>query len=198
MHEKTHPEPLGLLAAALRALGALLKANGHTEYLVVVGGVAMNLRGFHARATADVDVIARGAWGYEATPTLFTPEPLPDVVRESILRVARDFGLNDDWMNTVVAKQWQSGMPPTLAEDLEWHHFDALHVGVPGREAMIALKLFAALDTGPRSVHMQDLLRMAPTDAELEQAAEWVATQDASDAFHAQIPQALDHVRRHR
>lgn len=27
---------------------------------------------------------------------------------------------------------------------------------------MIALKLFAALDTGPRSVHMQDLLRWGP------------------------------------
>ncbi|MBW3631002.1 MAG: hypothetical protein KY464_17145 [Gemmatimonadetes bacterium] len=145
-----------------------------------------------------MDVIARGAWGDEPTPMLFTPEPLPDVVRESILRVARDFGLNDDRMNTVVAKQWRSGMPPSLAEDLEWHHFSALHVGVPGREAMIALKLFAALDTGPRSVHMQDLLRMKPTDAELEEAAEWVSTQDASDAFHSQIPQAIDHVRRHR
>ncbi|HEX8361934.1 MAG TPA: hypothetical protein VF613_17575 [Longimicrobium sp.] len=49
---------------------------------------------------------------------------------------------------------------------------------------MTALKLFAAMDQGPRSVHMQDLLRLAP--------------QDASGAFHAQIPQALEHVGNHR
>jgi hypothetical protein len=181
---------LGALANALRALGALLEADGHTEYLVVVGGVAMNLRGFHSRGTSDVDVIARGT-----PPMLFTAEPLPDVLQAGIRRVARDFGLDDDWMNTVVAKQWHGGMPPGLAEDLEWHQFGALHVGVPGREAMTALKLFAAIDQGPRSVHMQDLLRLGPTEEELARAAEWVTSQDASEAFHAQIPQVVEYVR---
>ncbi len=189
---------LGPLADALEALGALLEANGHTEHLVVVGGVAMNLRGFHARGTSDVDVIARGIPTMQGAPVLFTPEPLPEVVEAGIRRVARDFGLAPDWMNTVVAKQWHGGMPPGLADDLEWHPFGSLHVGVPGRGAMTALKLFAAMDQGPRSVHMQDLLRLAPSDAELERAAEWVATQDASEAFHAQIPQALEYVRDQR
>lgn len=46
---------------------------------------------------------------------------------------------------------------------------------------MIALKLFAAIDRGPRSVHMQDLLRLEPSDEELESAAAWVGTQDASE-----------------
>lgn len=184
---------LGALDGALRALGAFLEANGQTEYLVVVGGVAMNLRGFHARGTSDVDVIARAT-----PPVLFTPDPLPDFVEAGIKRVARDFGLDADWMNTVVAKQWHGGMPPGLAEDLEWHQFGALHVGVPGREAMAALKLFAAIDQGPRSVHMQDLLRLRPTEEELERAARWVASQDASAAFHVQIPEALEYVRKHQ
>jgi hypothetical protein len=133
---------------------------------VVVGGVAMNLRGFHSRGTSDVDVIARGI-----PPMLFTPDPLPDLLAAGIKRVARDFGLDADWMNTVVAKQWHGGMPPGIGDDPEWHQFGALHVGVPGREAMTALKLFAAMDQGPRSVHMQDLLRLRPTEEELERAA---------------------------
>jgi hypothetical protein len=62
---------------------------------------------------------------------------------------------------------------------------------------MTALKLFAAIDQGPRSVHMQDLLRLGPTEDELARAADWVASQDASEAFHAQIPQALEYVRKH-
>ncbi|HEX8391252.1 MAG TPA: hypothetical protein VF665_02750 [Longimicrobium sp.] len=195
MLDRSEPTTLGALLAALRALGTLLESQGATEHLVVVGGVAMNLRGFHLRGTADVDVIARGTPVPEGVPLLFAPEPLPPALQAGILRVARDFGLDPDWMNTVVASQWLTGMPPGLAGDLEWHRFGTLYVGVPGREAMIALKLFAALDLGPGSVHMQDLLRLRPTDQELERAAAWAATQDASEAFHAQIPQALAHVR---
>lgn len=199
MKEEPQRDTLGPLADALQALGTFLEAQGHAEYLVVVGGVAMNLRGFHSRGTSDVDVIARGEPSDGGgAPTLFTPEPLPHVLEAGIRRVARDFGLDADWMNTDVAKQWLAGMPPGLSDDLEWHHFGTLHVGVPGREAMIALKLFAAMDLGPRSVHMQDLIRLDPAADELDRAARWVASQDASDVFHGQIPEALEHVRKHQ
>jgi hypothetical protein len=126
---------------------------------------------------------------------LIVPEPLPQVVQDAIRRVARDFQLEADWMNTVVAKQWLTGLPPTLSEELEWHRFGALHIGVPGRATMIALKLFAAIDRGPRSVHMQDLLRLEPSVEELKLAAAWVSTQDASEAFLALIPEAVRYVR---
>ena len=39
------------------------------------------------------------------------------------------------------------------------------------RSALLALKLFAAVDRGPRSVHMQDLLALRPTSLELKDAA---------------------------
>jgi len=197
MVEKTTGS-LGPLAEALRALGALLEAGGTSEYLVVVGGVAMNLRGFTTRATTDVDVIARGKPAPGGTPMLVTPEPMPAALEAAVRRVARDFRLADNWLNTVVAKQWHAGMPPGLAEDLEWYRFGALHVGVPGREAMIALKLFAALDCGPRSVHMQDLLRLRPTDKELAGAAEWVRTHDMGEIFQMQIPEAVNYVHEHQ
>ncbi len=99
---------LGILTDALRALGAILEDADHTEYIVVVGGVAMNLRGYADRVTTDVDVIAR------------------------------------------------------------------------------------------RRVHMQDLLRMEPSDKELESAAAWVGTQDASEVFLAFIPEAVRYVRESR
>jgi hypothetical protein len=87
-------------------------------------------------------------------------------------------------------------MPPGLMDDIEWHHFGALHLGVPGREAMILLKLFAMVDRGPRSVHAQDLLRLHPTDDELDRARAWVAAQDAGEGFHASLDEITEHVRR--
>jgi hypothetical protein len=178
-----------------------LAVEGAEEHLIVVGGVAMNLRGFTARATTDVDVIARSLPPSGSAPAaILPPEPLPEPLASAVRRVARDFGLEEDWLNTEVAKQWHpsAGMPPGLADDIEWHHCGTLHLGVPGREPMIMLKLFATLDRGPHSVHAQDLLHLWPSDAELERARTWVITQDASEEIHAQLDQAIEHVRRQR
>jgi hypothetical protein len=67
-------------------------------------------------------------------------------------------------------------------------------VGLVGRRTLIALKLFAAVDQGPRSVHYQDLVTLSPTPAELEAAAEWVTTQDASEAFAVMLQEVIHHV----
>lgn len=45
---------------------------------------------------------------------------------------------------------------------------------------------------------MQDLLALAPTDAELSESAGWVSTQDAYGGFAQMISQVVDHVRRRR
>lgn len=50
---------LGALEAPLRAVGLLLEASGRVERLVVVGGIAILLRGVRIRPTTDVDVMAR-------------------------------------------------------------------------------------------------------------------------------------------
>src|SRR5688500_16614658 len=161
-----------LLTEALAALGAVLEADGQPERLVVVGGMAMNLRGYYPRATADVDVIARvDPRSHGPMLTLVSAEPLPEALQEAISRVARDFGLPPDWMNSVVANQWRAGLPPGLESDIEWRRYGGLQVGLVGRSALVALKLFAALDCGPRSVHMQDLIRLAPSPEEMAIAA---------------------------
>jgi hypothetical protein len=47
-------------------------------------------------------------------------------------------------------------------------------------------------------VHIQDLIALAPTRAELDIAAQWVATQDASPHFSSDIARVIDHVSKHR
>lgn len=159
----------------------------------MVGGASLNLLGLLERTTQDIDVIARAHPASLAY--LIPPEPLPSALVRAISRVARDFSLPDDWMNTVVAKQWDQGLPPWLADNLDWRTYGALRVGLAGRRTLVALKLFAAVDQSPRSVHAQDLIALAPTDAELEAAAEWVVTQDASLEFPRLVQEMVDHVR---
>lgn len=67
-----------------------------------------------------------------------------------------------------------------------------------GRRTLIALKLFAAVDRGPWSVHVQDLAALAPDDGELRDAAEWVGRQDVAPEFQAILEEVVEHVRRVR
>lgn len=184
---------------ALEALGELLRDSGERISLVVVGGATLNLLGIVSRSTSDVDVIARVSRGEDGALHLVPAEPFPDGLRRAIQTVARDFGLSEEWMNAVIGAQWAQGLPPRLLEETTWRVYGgALDVGLVGRRALIALKLFAAVDRGPRSVHMQDLFALEPTDEELAQAAAWVATQDAYADFTSLIDEAVEHVRGHR
>jgi hypothetical protein len=97
-----------------------------------------------------------------------------------------------------VARQWSQGLPPWLPDDIAWRRYGGLRVGLVGRRTLIALKLFAAVDQSPRSVHAQDLIALAPSDDELREAAEWVETQDASEHFPALVAEMVEHVRGRR
>jgi hypothetical protein len=192
-------EPVDRLLRTLQALGAILASEGESAAVVVVGGATLNLLGLITRTTQDVDVIARAIPTSDGQPfMLVPPDPMPAPLQRGIARVARDFGLADDWMNTVVARQWSQGLPPWLADDLEWRRYGGLHVGLAGRRTLIALKLFAAADQSLRSVHAQDLLALAPSDVELDEAAAWVMMQDASAVFPQFVAQVVEHVRNAR
>lgn len=185
------------IEAALTAAGELLRANGDEVAIVVVGGATMNLLGLVHRSTSDVDVIARAYHDGSGVLRLFPAEPFPESLQAAIRTVARDFAIPPNWMNAEVGAQWAHGLPSWILEDITWRSYSSLDVGLVGRRTLIALKLFAAVDSGPRSVHMQDLLALAPTDAELDESRRWVATQDAYEGFPAMVDQMIEHVRRH-
>lgn len=157
----------------------------------------MNLLSIVRRSTNDVDVIARAFHDEEGVLRLSRAEPFPESLRAAIRTVARDFDLPPNWMNAEVGAQWGHGLPPWILEDITWRTYGNLHVGLVGRRTLIALKLFAAVDSGPRSVHAQDLIVLAPTDAEWNESQRWVATQDAYEAFPTLIDEMIEHVRRH-
>jgi hypothetical protein len=97
--------------AMSHAVGERLASTGEVVSIVVLGGAAMNLHGFVQRPTRDVDVLARGE---ETGGRLHHPEPLPTALRQAIVDVALDFDQPPDWMNTAVAHQWLTGLPPGL------------------------------------------------------------------------------------
>jgi hypothetical protein len=185
-----------LLSELLHAVGDHLAAEGCEASIVVVGGASLNLLGIVERATHDVDVIARASGVDGPDPVGLHPgQPLPEALSRAVRKVARDYSLREDWLNAEVSSQWSQGLPPTLPQDIEWRKFGALDVGLVGRRTLIALKLFAAADRGPRSVHLQDLRALAPTQDELDEAKEWVLTQDASPLFPRMVTGAIEHVR---
>lgn len=190
------------LEEALYAVGELLKAEKAREAIVVVGGASLSLLGLIPRTTQDVDVIARVDVEDAEVPlsaaSMIPPEPFPEILAQAIHTVARDFGLPADWINADVALQWHSGLPPGLQEEIVWREYEALSVGLAGRRALIALKLFAAVDGGPGGVHYQDLRALHPTSEELEQAAIWVRTQDVSPVFLQMIDEVVALVQQQR
>jgi hypothetical protein len=186
---------------ALDRVGQLLAARGSHHAIVVLGGAAMNLLGIISRSTTDVDILAFAdvpriiePGGERALPGGIhpPPEPLSVSLVDAARTVARDMDLADDWLNTGPALQWRAGLPPGLELRIHWRRYSALWVGLVDRYDLIFFKLFAAADSvGPRSVHYRDLAAMRPSATELEAAAEWVRTQDASTAFADGLEQVL-------
>lgn len=125
--------------------------------------------------------------------------PFPAPLERAIRTVARDLELDEDWMNAVAGRQWSQGLPPGIPDDLDWRTYGhGLEVGLAGRRSLIALKLFAAVDQGPQSVHMQDLLELDPSDGEMADARDWVLTQDAGERWPDLVQEATNHAKRHR
>lgn len=125
---------------ALQALGEVLDSQGECVAVVAVGGAALILQGFVQRTTQDIDIIALARDPGERKPeAIEPPEPLPEWLSRAILRIARDFGLPEDWMNTVVGMQWKSGLPPGFAERIHWERYSGLWFGVADRYDLIYL-----------------------------------------------------------
>lgn len=185
------------LEELLNAVGSHLEAQESEAAIVVVGGATLSVLGIVDRTTKDVDVIAQAIRDDDDNWTLTPPVPLPEALQKAVALVGRDYGLGADWLNTEVGAQWGQGLPDSILQDTEWRRYAALWVGFVGRQTLITLKLFAAVDRSAASVHYQDLLALQPTSSELATAEEWVMGQDTSEHFPKLIQDVITHVRRH-
>jgi hypothetical protein len=148
-----------------------------------------------SRVTRDVDILALARRERATWVLVPPPVPLPPALVAAIRTVGRDLGLAKDWLNTGPALQWKQGLPPGIESRIEWRRYAALDVGLAGRKDLIPFKLYAAADDSPRSRHVQDLVALRPTDAELDEAAQWVKTQDVGAMFVKIVDEVVDHVR---
>lgn len=177
--ERTHH----LLAAVGEQLAASVAAPAE---LVVIGGSALLALGLISRPTRDVDVVA-----LLVGRTLVDPRPLPAELIAARDRVARDFGLLENWLNAAPADLLDFGLPEGFVERLERHDYGAsLTVHFASRFDQIHFKLYAMADQGAGK-HEADLRALSPTRDELLAAARWTRTHDPSEGFREQLLAAL-------
>jgi hypothetical protein len=98
----------------LQALAEQLAAIGEPYELVVVGGSGLLVLEAIERATRDVDLVA-----LRSGTTLTSPDPLPDPLRESRDRVARDFSLPFNWLNAGPASLLDFELPAGFLDRVE-------------------------------------------------------------------------------
>lgn len=170
----------------LEALGEQLAARGAHAELAVIGGSALLAVGLITRPTRDVDIVA-----LLSGQTLIEPRPLPTELVAARDRVARDFGLPENWLNAAPADLLDFGLPDGFVDRLERRDYgEALTVHFASRFDQIHFKLYAMIDQGAGK-HEADLRALEPTRDELLAAARWTRTHDPSEGFREQLLAAL-------
>jgi hypothetical protein len=175
------------LETALGALGDLLKARGLHYEVVLIGGGNLILRGLVTRPTTkDLDLL--GEWTADGIKPM---RPMPEPLRIAVFDVARTYGLANDWVNLGPESLLDLGLPDGFVGRLERHDYGGLVTWLASRFDMICFKLYAAVDQGPRSRHLQDLRELGPERDELLTAARWSVTHDPSPGYRSLLVETL-------
>ncbi len=116
-------------------LGDELEQRGFKDpvRIMVVGGVFMLLMVKNRKATEDVDVVLLDF------PASTHPTPETDAFKAAVNAVASKHRLKRKWMNDDVA-YFIMDMAPDPRPEL-WREFKRLHVYLPAKEYILALKL---------------------------------------------------------
>lgn len=120
--------------------------------------------------------------------------PLPKPLVAARDRVARDFDLPDDWLNSKAAHDMlRLGLPDGFMERLTRREFGpSLVVRYASRVDQIHFKLHATVDRGGGK-HLADLRALDPTPDELVAAARWARTHDPSEGFLGVLTEVLSY-----
>ena len=175
------------LETALRALGELLEARRLHYEVVLIGGGNLILRGLVTRPTTkDLDLL--GEWTADGVKPM---RPMPEPLHVAIVDVARNYGLASDWVNLGPESLLDLGLPDGFLGRLERHDYGGLVAWLAGRFDMVCFKLFATVDQGLRSRHLQDLSELRPGRDELLVAARWTLTHDPSPGYRSLLVDTL-------
>jgi hypothetical protein len=175
------------LETALRALGELLEARRLHYEVVLIGGGNLILRGLVTRPTTkDLDLL--GEWTAEGVKPM---RPMPEPLHIAIVDVARNYGLASDWVNLGPESLLDLGLPDGFLGRLDRHDYGGLVAWLAGRFDMVCFKLYATVDQGLRSRHLQDLSELRPGRDELLVAARWTLTHDPSPGYRSLLVDTL-------
>jgi hypothetical protein len=155
-----------------------LMANLSEEHcgIVVCGGSALIATGLVDRTTKDVDILA--LMGEQ----LLDAQVLPPYLVEAAKKTAKAMNLPENWFNSGPAELFRMGLPVGFSERLIKREIGkSLTVYYISRIDQIHFKLYASVDRG--GYHIDDLLKLTPTEEELIQAGRWSRTHDVSEAY---------------
>jgi hypothetical protein len=179
----------------LSALGEQIEQTSEDTFeLLVCGGSALNILGLIERTTGDVDVLAYVRRGNGGRILIIKADPLRPELSAAAAKVARDFDLQDKWLNAGPASAVDLGLPNGIMERVVTRRFgQKLTIHFLGRFDQIHFKLYAAVDQGAGK-HLDDLQALKPTSDEIEQAARWTMTHDVSDGFKQNLKTLLSYL----
>jgi len=179
----------------LSALGEQLESlSAEPVELLVCGGSALIFLGLVHRTTKDVDILAYVKRTTPGRTSFIKATPLKEEFIAAAKKVARDFNLPENWINTGPTSAVDLGLPDRLMERVTTRGFGRiLTIHFLGRYDQIHFKLYAAVDQGA-GVHFDDLLSLDPTGEELEQAARWSMTHDVSEGYRQILKDLLNHM----
>lgn len=173
----------------LSALGEQLNAEGQRYELVVIGGSGLLALGLIERSTRDVDLLA-----LRSGDELGSAKPLPAALETARDRVARDFSLPADWLNSGPTDLLELGLPEGFVDRLERRDYgDSLTAYFASRYDQIHFKLYALVDQGPGK-HGADLRALSPNEEELLAAARWSRSHDPSEGYAQVLRDVLTHM----
>ena len=162
--------------------------------LLVCGGSALNVLGLVRRATKDIDILAYIERNGKGETFLIKADFLTPELVIAAKKVARDFNLPDDWLNTGPATAVDLGLPNGFMDRITTRVFgNKLAIHFLGRYDQIHFKLYASVDQGAGK-HFDDLLALKPTSEEIERAARWSMTHDISDGYKQNLKSLLSYM----
>jgi len=165
---------------ALKAVNSQLNRIGKKVGLVVCGGTGLNALGLVQRTTADIDVV--GFAEEVEDQIVVSRAEFPAWFIDAAGKVARDLGLPKDWINDGPASLVELGLPEGFSERLTKVQIgSSISVYYISRIDQIYFKLYASADRG--GYHVDDLMKLEPTEKEIVEAAKWTMSHDVSLTF---------------